>query len=191
MAKDNLRGIRVAILATDGFEQAELLEPRRALDNAGVTTMVVAPKDDKIKGWNMKDWGHEVPVDIPLKEAKAEDFHALLLPGGVMNPDRLRMIPEAIAFVKHFAVGGKPIAAICHGPWTLIEADAVRGRTMTSWPSLKTDLRNAGAKWVDQEVVRDGTLVTSRKPDDLPAFTREIIRLLTEAVETKPSRKTA
>ena len=153
--------------------------------------MVVAPKDDKIKGWNRKEWGHEVPVDIPLKEAKAEDFHALLLPGGVMNPDRLRMIPEAVAFVKHFAVGGKPIAAICHGPWTLIEADAVRGRTMTSWPSLQTDLRNAGAKWIDREVVRDGNLVTSRKPDDIPAFNRELIELLSEQVQTKPLRKTA
>src|SRR5215470_3359958 len=185
MASDNLRGIRVAILATDGFEQAELLEPRRALHEAGVTTMVVAPKDDKIKGWNRKEWGHEVPVDIPLKEAKAEDFHALLLPGGVMNPDRLRMIPEAVAFVKHFAGGGKPIAAICHGPWTLIEADAVRGRTMTSWPSLKTDLGKAGANWVDAETIRDNNLVTSRKPHDIPAFSREIIRLLAEAVETK------
>ena len=191
MASDNLRGIRVAILSTDGFEQAELLEPQKALKEAGATTMVVAPKDGKIKGWNMKDWGHEVPVDIPLKEAKAEDFHALLLPGGVMNPDKLRMIPEAVAFVKHFADGGKPIAAICHGPWTLIEANAVRGRTMTSWPSLKTDLTNAGAKWVDKEVVHDGPLVTSRKPDDIPAFNREMIRLINQTVESKPLRKTA
>jgi protease I len=191
MVSANLRGIRVAILATDGFEQAELLEPRKALDDAGVTTMVVAPTDGKIRGWNRKEWGHEVPVDIPLKEAKAEDFHALLLPGGVMNPDRLRMIPEAVAFVKHFAAGGKPIAAICHGPWTLIEADAVRGRTMTSWPSLKTDLRNAGANWVDAEAIRDKNLVTSRKPDDIPAFSREMIQLFSEAAGAKPLRKSA
>src|SRR5215469_4193022 len=148
MANDNLRGIRVAILATDGFEQSELLEPRKALDDAGATTMVVSPKNGKIKGWNMKKWGHDVPVDIPLKEAKAEDFHALLLPGGVMNPDRLRMIPEAVSFVKHFTDERKPVAAICHGPWSLLEADALRGRMVTSWPSLKTDLKNAGAEWV-------------------------------------------
>lgn len=191
MASDSLRGIRVAILATDGFEQAELLEPRKALDEAGATTMVVAPKDGRIKGWKMKDWGHEVPVDIPLNEAKAEDFHALLLPGGVMNPDRLRMIPEAVAFVKHFTAVGKPVAAICHGPWTLVEADAVRGRTLTSWPSVKTDLKNAGANWVDAEVIRDKTFVTSRKPDDIPAFNREMIRLFSEAAESRPLRKTA
>jgi protease I len=191
MASDNLRGIRVAILATDGFEQAELLEPRKALDDAGATTMVVSPKDGKIKGWNRKDWGNEVPVDIPLNQAKAEDFHALLLPGGVMNPDKLRMIPQAVAFVKHFAAGGKPVAAICHGPWTLIEADAVRGCTMTSWPSLQTDLKNAGAKWVDQEAVRDRNIVTSRKPDDIPAFNRQMIQLFSEAGKSRPLRKTA
>jgi protease I len=191
MANDNLRGIRVAILATDGFEESELLEPRKALDSAGATTMVVSPKDGNIKGWNMKDWGHQVPVDIPLNEAKAEDFHALLLPGGVMNPDKLRMIPEAVAFVKHFTDEGKPVAAICHGPWSLLEANAVQGRTLTSWPSLKTDLKNAGAKWVDQEVVRDGNLVTSRKPDDLPAFNRETIQILSEETQSTPLRKTA
>ena len=191
MASANLRGVRVAILATDGFEQAELLEPRKALDDRGLTTMVVSPKDGKIKGWNRKDWGDEVPVDIPLKQARAEDFHALLLPGGVMNPDLLRMIPEAVTFVKHFAAGGKPVAAICHGPWTLIEADAVRGRTMTSWPSLKTDLRNAGANWVDAEAVRDKNFVTSRKPDDIPAFSREMIVLFSKTAGAKPVRKTA
>ena len=128
----------------------------------------------------MKEWGNEIPVDIPLSEAKAEGFDALLLPGGVMNPDKLRMQPEAVNFVKQFTDAGKPVAAICHGPWTLIEADAVRGHTLTSWPSLKTDLKNAGANWVDKEVVRDGTLVTSRKPDDIPAFNREMIRLFGE-----------
>lgn len=193
MANDNLRGIRVAILATDGFEQAELLEPRKALDDAGATTMVVSPRKGKIKGWKTKEWGNEVPIDVPLNEAKAEDFHALLLPGGVMNPDHLRMDPQAVGFVRHFVDAAKPIAAICHGPWTLIEANAVRGRTMTSWPSLKTDLRNAGANWVDAEAVRDNGLVTSRKPDDIPAFNREMIRLFSEAggQQTRPLRKTA
>ena len=180
MASETLRGKRVAILVTDGFEQAELLEPRKALDEAGATTMVIAPIESKVKGWNMKNWGNEVPVDVPLESAKAEDFHALLLPGGVMNPDRLRMNPRAVSFVKHFTDVGKPVAAICHGPWILVEAGAVRGRTMTSWPSLKTDLKNAGANWVDKEVVSDGKLVTSRKPDDIPAFNREMIRMFSE-----------
>src|SRR5215472_9768474 len=174
MANHHLRGKRVAILVADGFEQVELLEPRRALDDAGATTDVISAATDEVKGWNRKQWGNEVPVDIPLAEAKAEDFHALLLPGGVMNPDHLRMLPEAVDFVRKFVDAGKPIAAICHGPWTLIEAGAVGDRTITSWPSLKTDLTNAGAKWVDQEVVRDGRLVTSRKPDDIPAFNREM-----------------
>lgn len=175
-----LQGKRVAILATDGFEQSELLEPKRALDEAGAITEVISPKKGKIKGWNHKEWGNEVPVDVRLKSAKANDYHALLLPGGVMNPDHLRMDPEAVAFVRHFVDSNKPIAAICHGPWTLVEADAVRGRTMTSWPSLKTDLKNAGANWVDKEVVQDGRFVTSRKPDDIPAFNREMVRLFAE-----------
>jgi protease I len=178
-----LQGMRVAILATDGFEQAELLEPRMALHHAGAATFVISPSEDKIKGWNDKEWGVELPVDIPLKSAKAEDFHALLLPGGVINPDRLRMNPNAVQFVKDFMEAGKPVAAICHGPWTILEAGAVRGRTMTSWPSLKTDLRNAGANWVDQDVVCDGKLVTSRKPDDIPAFDREMIRVFAEERE--------
>ena len=192
MATDNLQGKKIAILATDGFEQVELLEPRKALDEAGAQTQVVSPKDGKIKGWNIKEWGKEVQVDIPLKSAKPEEFDALLLPGGVMNPDHLRMDPQAVEFVKHFTDEGKPVAAICHGPWTLIEAGAVRGKTMTSWPSLKTDLKNAGANWVDKEVVSDGTLVTSRKPDDIPAFNREMIRLFGQESGQKPQlRKTA
>ena len=192
MATDNLQGKKIAILATDGFEQVELLEPRKALDDAGAQTQVVSPKDGKIKGWNIKEWGKEVQVDIPLKSAKPEEFDALLLPGGVMNPDHLRMDPQAVQFVKHFTDEGKPVAAICHGPWTLIEAGAVRGKTMTSWPSLKTDLKNAGANWVDKEVVSDGTLVTSRKPDDIPAFNREMIRLFGQESGQKPQlRKTA
>jgi protease I len=186
-----LQGKKVAILATDGFEQSELLEPRKALDEAGATTQVVSPAEGKVKGWNHKEWGNEVPVDVSLDSAKAEEFDALLLPGGVMNPDQLRMNAKAVEFVKHFTEAGKPVAAICHGPWTLIETGAVRGRTMTSWPSLKTDLKNAGATWVDKEVVSDKGLVTSRKPDDLPAFNREMIRLFSEAPESERLRKTA
>ena len=180
MTNKNLLGKKVAILVTDGFEQSELLEPRKALDEAGATTKVVSPANKKVKGWNHKDWGNEVPVDVPLASAKAEEFDALLLPGGVMNPDQLRMKPEAVAFVKQFTDSGKPVAAICHGPWTLIEADAVRGHTMTSWPSLKTELRNAGATWVDKEFVTDGRFVTSRKPGDIPAFNREMIKVFAE-----------
>jgi len=180
MATADLQGKKVAILATDGFEQVELLEPRKALDAAGAKTQVVSPADNKIKGWNHKDWGTGVAVDIPLATANADQFDALLLPGGVMNPDQLRMDPKAVEFVKKFVDASKPIAAICHGPWTLIEAGAVRGRTVTSWPSLKTDLKNAGANWVDKEVVNDQGLVTSRKPDDIPAFNREMIRLFGE-----------
>ncbi len=191
MTTGNLLGQKVAILVTDGFEQSELLEPRKALDEAGATTKVVSPAGKKAKGWNHKEWGNDVPVDVPLDSAKAEEFDALLLPGGVMNPDQLRMNPKAVEFVKHFASAGKPVAAICHGPWTLIEAGAVRGRTMTSWPSLKTDLKNAGATWVDKEVVNDQGLVTSRKPDDIPAFNREMIRLFAEATESEAPRKTA
>jgi protease I len=190
MATSTLQGMRVAILATDGFEQEELLEPKLALEHAGAATFVIAPSEDKIKGWNIKEWGTEVPVDIPLKSARAQDFHALLLPGGVMNPDRLRMNRNAVQFVKDFMDAGKPVAAICHGPWTLVEAGAVRGRTMTSWPSLKTDLNNAGAKWVDREVVCDGKLVTSRKPDDIPAFDREMVRVFSkERNDTTEIRK--
>lgn len=181
MANGNLQGTNVAILVTNGFEQSELIEPRRALDEAGATTKVVSPVDKKVKGWNHKEWGNEVPVDVSLGSARPNDFDALLLPGGVMNPDNLRMHPEAVQFVKHFVDAGKPIAAICHGPWTLIEAGAVRGHTMTSWPSLKTDLKNAGANWVDKEVIRDGKLLTSRKPDDIPAFNREMIQMFSEA----------
>ncbi len=192
MTNNALQGKKVAILVTNGFEQSELLEPRKALDQAGATTKVVSPAGKQVKGWNHKEWGNDVPVDVPLTSAKAEEFDALLLPGGVMNPDQLRMQPEAVAFVKHFTDAGKPVAAICHGPWTLVEAGAVRGRTMTSWPSLKTDLKNAGAKWVDKEVVSDGNLVTSRKPDDIPAFNREMIRLFGQgAGQSRELRKTA
>lgn len=176
----NLQGKRVAILATMGVEQSELLEPRKALDAAGAKTELIAPDAGKIHAWNHKDWGIEIPVDLALKDAKPGNYDALMLPGGVMNPDHLRMNPEAVKFVRHFVDEDKPIAAICHGPWTLIEAGAVKGKTMTSWPSLKTDLINAGAKWVDQQVVTDNGLVTSRKPDDIPAFCNKMIEEIAE-----------
>jgi len=177
MADGKLDGKKVAILVTDGFEQVELLEPRKALDQAGAKTYVVSPKGDRVRGWNFTDWGQDLAVDVPLDRASPEDFDALLLPGGVINPDTLRMDDKAISFVQAFVDSGKPIASICHGPWTLIETGKVRGRRMASWPSLQTDLENAGVDWVDQEVVVDGNLVTSRKPDDIPAFNREMISL--------------
>jgi protease I len=179
---NTLQGKKIAILATDGFEQSELTEPRQALQEAGAETQVVSPKQGKIKGWNHKDWGDEVGVDLALKSANPAEFDALLLPGGVMNPDQLRMNSDAVQFVRNFFEAGKPIAAICHGPWMLVEADIVRGRTVTSWPSLKTDIRNAGGSWVDKEVVKDQQLVTSRKPDDIPAFNREMIALFAQGV---------
>lgn len=178
-----LRGKKVAILATDGFEQVELTEPRKALSNVGATTVVIAPKNGEIKGWNKKDWGQAVKVDLTLADANPHDYDALLLPGGVMNPDHLRMDPAAVNFVRQFVSTGKPIAAICHGPWTLVEADALRGRTVTSWPSLKTDIKNAGATWVDQAVVTDGQFIFSRKPDDIPAFNKALIEALVHAPE--------
>lgn len=177
---EKIEGLKVAILATDGFEQTELLEPRAALDDAGATTEVVSPKPDEIRGWKKGDWGKNVDVDVVLGEADPGAYDALLLPGGVMNPDRLRMNPAAVAFVRSFVEAGKPIAAICHGPWTLIEAGGVRGRRVTSWPSLRTDLQNAGAQWVDEEVVVDNGLVTSRKPDDIPAFNRKMLEEFAE-----------
>jgi protease I len=181
MAEETLKGLKVAILVTDGFEQVELMEPRKALDQAGAETRVVSPQAGRVRGWKFTDWGDEVRVDAPLDQAKPEDFDALLLPGGVMNPDSLRMQPKAVAFAKAFFDAGKPVAAICHGPWTVIEAGAARGRQMTSWPSLKSDLRNAGANWVDKEVVVDQKLVTSRNPDDILAFIREMIQLFKAA----------
>jgi protease I len=170
-----LRGKKIAILATDGFEQAELIEPRKALNNMGATTVVIAPKNGEIKGWNKKDWGQPVKVDLQLADANPNDFEALILPGGVMNPDNLRMDPAAVNFVRQFVATGRTVAAICHGPWTLVEAGALKGKTVTSWPSLKTDIKNAGATWVDQAVVTDGQFIFSRKPDDIPAFNKAIL----------------
>jgi protease I len=178
---NTLHGKTIAILAADGFEQSELMKPRKALEEAGAHTQVVSPADKKIKGWDRKDWSQEVPVDVPLKSADPSQFDALLLPGGVMNPDQLRMNPDAVRFVKHFFEHAKPVAAICHGPWMLVEAGAVQGRTITSWPSLKTDIRNAGGTWVNEEVVLSNGVVTSRKPDDIPAFNREMISLFSRS----------
>ncbi len=178
-----LNGKRVAILVTDGFEEVELTKPREALDQAGAKTQVVSPKDGKVKGWRHTEWGNEIPVDLPLSQAKVDQFDALLLPGGVISPDKLRMQPEAVAFVKAFFDAGKPVAAICHGPWTIVEAGVAKGRRIASWPSLKTDIKNAGAEWVDQEVVKDGNLVSSRKPDDIPAFNRAMIELFSQSRE--------
>ncbi|MBT2320946.1 type 1 glutamine amidotransferase [Variovorax paradoxus] len=181
MSKRQLDGMKVAILVTDGFEQSEMTEPRRVLDAAGADTKIVSPMDGSVRGWKHHKPADVFEVDIPLPQAAAHEFEALLLPGGVMNLDALRINEQAVAFVKDFFEAGKPVAAICHGPWTLIEAEVVRGRTMTSWPSLQIDLKNAGAKWVDREVVADGALVTSRKPDDLPAFNRMMLERFADA----------
>lgn len=178
----SLTGKRVAILATDGVEQVELTEPRKALDAAGAKTRVVSPKPGSIRGWNHTEWGEQIPVDVSLDSASPEDFDALLLPGGVMNPDHLRTNRSAVNFVRAFFEAGKPVAAICHGPWMLVEADVARGRNVTSWPSLQTDLRNAGANWTDSQVVTDHGLVTSRKPDDIPAFNKKMIEEFAEGV---------
>lgn len=187
MASENLDGLRVAILATNGFEQSELEKPRKALEKAGATAVIVSPSGGKIKAWDHADWGSKFSSDMDLEDAAGEEFNALLLPGGVINPDHLRTIPEAVAFVRSFFDAGKPVAAICHGPIMLIEADVVRGRKLTSWPSIKTDLKNAGATWVDEQVVVDGNLVTSRKPDDIPAFDREMIALFARQAVTAAS----
>jgi len=180
-----LAGRKVAILVSDGFEQVEMTEPRNALESAGAETTLIAPTPGKVKGWEHTRWGNEFAVDIALDQARPADYDALLLPGGVMNPDHLRMNADAVSFVKSFCDGGKPVAAICHGPWTLIEAGAVRGRKMTSYPSIKTDLINAGADWLDEEVVVDHGLVTSRKPDDIPAFNRKMIEEFAEGVHAE------
>ncbi len=172
-----LNGKKIAIVATDGFEQVELTEPKKALEEAGAKTFVISPKGGEIKGWDTKDWGKSVKVDKTLENANPNEYDALVLPGGVINPDHLRMDPKAVNFVRQFAATGKTVAAICHGPWTLLEAGVLKGKTVTSWPSLKTDLKNAGAHWEDKSVVVDGLLVTSRKPDDLPDFCREMVNV--------------
>jgi protease I len=170
-----LDGKKVAILVTDGFEQVEMTKPRKALDEAGAETIIVSPKSGQIQGMHHADKGDKFDVDLTLEEARPEEFEALMIPGGLFNPDELRANEEALEFTRHFFGAGKPVAAICHGPWVLIDAGVVRGRTLTSWPHIKTDIKNAGGKWVNEEVVVDNGLVTSRKPDDIPAFNQKMI----------------
>jgi protease I len=180
-SKPKLRGKRIAILATQGVEQVELTSPKKALEKAGAIVEVVSPhkliKGGKIKAWNMTTWGDSIRVDVTLSNAMASGYDGLHLPGGVINPDLLRMDGDAVEFVRSFFEAGKPVSSICHGPWMLIEAEVVRGRTLTSWPSLKKDLRNAGANWINENVVEDRGLVTSRGPHDLPAFNKAIVEL--------------
>src|SRR3569833_314129 len=168
------------MLVADGFEQIELESPKKALEEAGARVEIISPMPERVKGWQHIEWGDEFPVDMRLEDADPEDYDALVLPGGVMNPDHLRMDTDALQFVRQFFEAGKPVAAICHGPWTLIDAGGVKGRKMTSYPSIQADLRNAGADWVDEEVVGDNGLVTSRRPDDLPAFCAKMIEEFSE-----------
>lgn len=178
---DQLEEINVAMLATTGFEQVELTRPREALEEEGATTHLVSPESDSITAWKIDDWGDTFDVDVLLQDANPEDYHALFLPGGVLNPDQLRMNADAVDFVTAFFETPRPVASICHGPWMLIESGVVSGRTMTSYASIRTDLRNAGANVVDEEVVTDGNVVTSRSPDDLPAFNDAVISLFSDA----------
>ncbi len=183
MAESNQRklsGKRIAFLSADGVEQAELLQPRQALIEAGAQVDVVSPNDKHIQGYNGDNLGDLIPVDVPLGSARPEDYDAIVLPGGVANPDKLRINGQAMDFLRHFYNNNKPIGAICHGPWSLVEIGMVRGRTLTSWPSLQTDIKNAGGNWIDQEVVTDNGLVTSRKPADIPAFNRKLIEEIAE-----------
>jgi protease I len=174
-----ISGKKIAILATDGYEQVELTDPRTNFEQAGAKVDILSIKTGKIKGWDKTDWGSSVKVDHLVTDVKPSDYDALVLPGGQINPDKLRTDKNAVAFIKQFVETGKPVAAICHGPWGLIEADVVKGKTVTSWPSVHTDLSNAGANWVDREVVQDGNLITSRKPEDIPAFSKKLIEALT------------
>jgi protease I len=181
MSQRSLQGLKVAIMVTNGFEQVEMTEPRKALLEAGAQVQIVSPEPE-IKGYHHDTPADSFKADVLLDKASAKDYDALVLPGGVANPDRLRLQPKAIEFIKQIFQADKPIASICHGPWTLINAGAVKGRTLTSWPSLEVDLNNAGAKWIDKEVVRDGKLVTSRKPDDIPAFNKAMIELFASTI---------
>jgi protease I len=179
---NKLEGKKVAILVADGFEQVELTGPKEALEAAGAETEIVSPVDKKVRAWNESDWGSKFKVDVPLATANASDYDALLLPGGVMNPDRLRLQPRALQFIRAFFDAGKPVAAICHGPWTLIDSGVAKGRRMTSFPSIRKDLINAGVDWVDAEVVVDHGLVTSRRPADIPAFNRKMLEEFSEGI---------
>ncbi|HWV57300.1 MAG TPA: type 1 glutamine amidotransferase domain-containing protein [Longimicrobiales bacterium] len=183
--RHDLTGKRIAILVEDGVEQVELTEPRQALEDAGATTELISPRSGRVRAWNFTEWGGEFDVDRPLDDADPADYDALLLPGGVMNPDRLRTNERAVKFVRTFVDSGKPVASICHGPWMLVEADVVRGRRVTSYPSIRTDLENAGAQWEDSEVVTDRGLVTSRRPDDIPAFNRKMLEEFAEGVHER------
>jgi protease I len=183
-----LNGKKVAILVAEGFEQSEMVGPRTALEQAGAVTDIVSPAEGEVQGWHHFDKADRFNVDVDLASANADDYDALLLPGGVANPDQLRTHPKAVQFVKRFVESGKPVGVICHGPWTLIEAGVVKGRTLTSWPSLRTDLVNAGASWVDEEVVTDRGLVSSRKPADIPAFSRKLIEEIGEGQHARARR---
>lgn len=178
---NELQGKMIAILVANGFEQSELTEPKAALESAGAKTQIISPEKEKVKGWKHTQWGNEFLVDVPLEHAVASHYDALLLPGGVMNPDKLRLDTLAIDFIKQIYRSGKPVAAICHGPWLLINAEIAPGMKLTSWPSIRLDLINAGANWVDEEAVVDGRLVTSRKPDDIPAFNKAMIKTFASA----------
>jgi deglycase len=191
VSMNELNGRKVAILVADGFEQVEMTEPRAALEKAGAHTTLVSPAAGRVRGWNHVEWGDAFEVQAGLEGADAGDYDALLLPGGVMNPDKLRALPAVQRFVKGFFEAGKPVAAICHGPWTLVEADVVKGRTLTSWPSIRTDIENAGGAWVDEEVHTDRGLVTSRKPDDLPAFNAKIVEEFAEGVHPEQAEALA
>lgn len=182
MAK-KLEGKRVAILVENGFEQVELTSPKQALEDAGARADVVSPVDGQVRGWEHTDWGDEFTVDVRLEDANPDDYDSLVLPGGVMNPDKLRVNETALRFVRHFFEAGKPVASICHGPWTLIDAGVIDGRQMTSYHTIRKDLENAGARWVDKDVAVDRGLVTSRNPDDLPAFNGKIVELFAEALQ--------
>ncbi len=182
---DRLKGVKIAALMTEGFEQVEYTKPKQALEEAGATVHLIAPKTGTVKGWDSTEWGDSFSVDLAVADAKPGDYDALLLPGGVMNPDKLRTEEKAIEFIQTFFDAQKPVAAICHAPTVLIEANVVQGKQMTSYPSIQTDLRNAGANWVDQESVTDGNLVTSRNPDDIPAFNKAFIELISSGAAVK------
>jgi protease I len=186
---DKLKNCKVAVLVANGFEEVEFTKPIDALKNEGATVHVISPEEGKVKAWDKKEWGKEFNVDVTLSSANPSDYDALLLPGGVLNPDKLRVNKDAVSFVKHFMQEGKPVAAICHGPWTLIETGMIKGREMTSFHSIKTDLINAGVKWVDKEVVTDNGLVTSRNPDDLPAFCKKMVEEIREGIHETQNTK--
>jgi protease I len=185
---NSLQGKKIAILVADGFEQIELTGPKEALEAAGAEIEIVSPAEGEVQGWNHDEKADLFPVDMPLNLARSADYDALLLPGGVRNPDQLRMMTRAVEFVDGFIATGKPVAAICHAAWLLIETNWIKGKTITSWPSLKSDLINAGAHWVDRDVVVDNGLVTSRKPTDIPAFNKKVIQVF---AEVRPNRRGA